>query len=325
MPLYNPSTASSSADQSYELSNLSLTCSVGSSALTIALKDKSGADASASSVIKIGMRSSTLTAGTYNQRTVTAALSLVVSSGSTLGTLSASAHNLWVYAIDNSGTIELAISQTLFPDNTVISTTAEGGAGAADSNNVLYSTTARSNVPFRLIGKLISTQATAGTWAAVPTTVSVGDFGTLAYGQQVSARYTSAAGQSIANSGDTIVDFGTRDYDTVNAVTTGASWKFTAPVAGRYRFNFSCAFSASTYVVNNQIYATLYKNNSAVQQGPVSTAQTTTSVLLATSMSGEILLASGDFIDLRLANSRTAGATTLIANATVVWFTVDLI
>lgn len=173
-------TLSSAPDQSYEISNLTLSCSVAASALTIAVKTKSGSDASAGDPIKVGMRSSTLTSGVYNQRTITGALSLVVSSGSTLGMTNALDYTLWVYLIDNSGTLELAISQTPFYEGQLISTTAEGGAGAADSATVMYSTTARSSVPFRLIGRLVSQQATAGTWATAPSTVQVGNFGNLA-------------------------------------------------------------------------------------------------------------------------------------------------
>jgi hypothetical protein len=53
----------------------------------------------------------------------------------------------------------------------LISTTAEGGAGAADSATVVYSTTARSSLAYRALGYIESTQATAGTWATAPSTI----------------------------------------------------------------------------------------------------------------------------------------------------------
>ena len=56
-------------------------------------------------------------------------------------------------------------------ETNLISTTAEGGAGAADSANVIYSTTARTSVAYRVIGFIDSTQATAGTWATAPSTI----------------------------------------------------------------------------------------------------------------------------------------------------------
>lgn len=57
----------------------------------------------------------------------------------------------------------------------------------------------------------------------------------IAASETIAARYTTAAGQSIPNATSTIVDFGTKDIDTHGAVTTGASWKFTAQTAGIYQ------------------------------------------------------------------------------------------
>ena len=80
-----------------------------------------------------------------------------------------------VLAIDNAGTVELAVVNIAggnqLDETNLISTTAEGGAGAADSANVIYSTTARSNVPYRVVGFIDSTQTTAGTWGSAPTTI----------------------------------------------------------------------------------------------------------------------------------------------------------
>jgi len=154
------------------INNLAITTSVGSSALTVALKTKAGNDPSTSEPIQISFRSVTATSGTYTTRNITAATSLVVSSGFTLGTAAAVAANLYVYALDNAGTVEVGISYYLFPDNSIQSSTAEGGAGAADSATVLYSTTARTNVPVRLIGVINITEATAGAWVSNATTIT---------------------------------------------------------------------------------------------------------------------------------------------------------
>lgn len=159
--------------------NASLACSVATSALTISLKDAGGSDASSTSPIRIAFRSATAATGTYTMRSVTSSLSVVVSSGSTLGHTNSTESPIYVYAIDNAGTVELAVSTALYDTFSIVSTTAEGGAGAADSATAIYSTTARSNVGIRLIGRLLSTQTTAGTWAAVPTEAAPGThFGT---------------------------------------------------------------------------------------------------------------------------------------------------
>lgn len=156
------------------LRNLSIACSVAANALTIALKDAGGSDCSGTSKAQISFRNSTAGTGTYTLRSVSAALSVVISSGSTLGHRSGVDEYIYVWAIDNSGTVELAVtsSPARYDGGSILSTTAEGGAGAADSRSVIYSTTARANVPARLIARIKSNQATAGTWASTPSEIS---------------------------------------------------------------------------------------------------------------------------------------------------------
>jgi len=157
------------AQSSETFDNGALTFSVATSALTINLVTRAGATPSATDPVLIGQRSATAGNGDFNLRAVTAATSLVVSSGSTLGLANADSTPVYVYLIDNAGTLELAISQKWFGPSGIVSTTAEGGAGAADSATVMYSTTARSNVAFRAGWKLKIPQTTSGTYAAVPT------------------------------------------------------------------------------------------------------------------------------------------------------------
>jgi hypothetical protein len=156
-----------------EITNLSLAASVASNALTIAVKTKAGANAAATDPIYVAMRDATAANGTWNRRSITAALSVTVSSGSTLGHSSSTDEPIYIYLIDNSGTLELAVSSRLYDDGSIVTTTAEGGAGGADSRTAIYSTTARTDVPLRLIGRANSNQGTAGTYAAVPTELSV--------------------------------------------------------------------------------------------------------------------------------------------------------
>lgn len=151
------------------LENLTIVPSVGSSALTLAVKTQTAANPSNSDPVYVGIRSATAASAAFNLRTIAAGLSLVFSSGSTLGHASATAADINVYLIDNAGALELAASTQYFGQSGIISTTAEGGAGGADSAFVMYSTTARSNVPFRWVTRFASTQTTAGTWAVVPT------------------------------------------------------------------------------------------------------------------------------------------------------------
>jgi hypothetical protein len=235
-------TLDSSADQL----NLAISCSVGSSALTIALKDKAGSDPSAGSPVKIGFRNATATNGTYNTRSVTGSLSVVVSSGSTLGHASGIASDIFVYAIDNSGTVELAVSSTLFETFGLKTTTAEGGSGAADSATTLYSTTARSNVPMRLLGKLISTQTTAGTWAAVPTETALG-------GQAVGFGMATSTQSGLVS---------TTTQTFAGAKTFSSAATFSSSISTSGLSNSGSALTSS--VVGNQFSASSNTNGTAI-------------------------------------------------------------
>lgn len=155
------------------LENIGVSVTMAGNAVTIALKGSDGNDPSASNLVGIGFRNSTVTNGQASKVQVSAAMSVTISSGSTLGTVSGDASRVWIAAINNGGTVELAVfqsrgSQTVnaINEGALISTTAEGGAGAADSAGTWYSTTSRSNVPFTIIAYFDSTQATAGTWAS---------------------------------------------------------------------------------------------------------------------------------------------------------------
>lgn len=155
--------------------NLGIAASVGSNALTVALKTAGGSDASSSDPVKIPFRSSTATTGTPVVRSVTGALSVVVPSSATLGSTNGDPNWVYVYAIDNAGTVELAVSgQKIADEGSLVSTTAI--SASATSAVTLYSTSARSNVGIRLLGRVKSTQATAGTWATSPSEISLVPF-----------------------------------------------------------------------------------------------------------------------------------------------------
>ena len=162
------------------LENAGLSVAMAANAVTIALKSADGNDPSASNAVKISFRNATLTNGQSSRVSVTGALSVAISSGSTGGTVSAQASRIWVAAMLVSGAVELAWFNSLsgltikeINEGGVISTTAEGGAGGADSTQTWYSTTARANVPFTILGYFDSTQTTAGTWAAAAAAIIV--------------------------------------------------------------------------------------------------------------------------------------------------------
>lgn len=162
------------------LQNASLAVSAAGSALTIALKDAAGSDPSAGSPVVINFRSATGTTGTPTTISVSAATSLVISSGSTLGVTSSTAFRLWVVGFNDGGTFRLGVincasvtgspgtAARIYPLNEwqVASSTAEGGAGGADSAGVFYTGTAVTSKAYRILGFIEwdDTGITAGTW-----------------------------------------------------------------------------------------------------------------------------------------------------------------
>lgn len=141
-----------------------ITATLAANALTVTLNPTT-----------LDFRSTTLSSGTVTSRLISSAISVTVSAGSTLGTVSAQQSRIVVLAIDNAGAVELAVVNLAggndLSETVLISTTAEGGAGAADSASTIYSTAARSNVAYRVVGYVQSIQATAGTWVTTPSAV----------------------------------------------------------------------------------------------------------------------------------------------------------
>lgn len=163
----------SAPNDNFAIENLTLTTSVAANALTIAVKTSAGADPSAGDKCTISFRSSTASAGTYVQETITSALSLVVPSGATLGATSAVNQYIYVVAIDNAGTVELGVIGSRFDlDEGSLQTSTTIGGSSTDWNTI-YSTTGRSSKAIRILGRLLSNQATAGTYASAITEISL--------------------------------------------------------------------------------------------------------------------------------------------------------
>lgn len=190
MPLYQPQTLIISG---FQLINGSIVPSVAASALTIAIKSLTGADPSSSNPVYVTFRNPTAATGDYSILTLTAATSFIVSSGSTLGVANNVAFRIGVVGFNDGGTFRLGVynarssSDIFFPASRIASSTAEGGAGAADSAQTFYTGTAVSSKAFAVLGFLTweSGLATAGTWASAPTTVELFGPGVLLPGSVV--------------------------------------------------------------------------------------------------------------------------------------------
>lgn len=190
-------------DFSGTLKNVGITATVGSNTLTVTLTAKNGTALSPSNKAEVSFRNASPTLGQHNIVSVTAPVSLVVSNGSTLGTTLGDSANsivrLYILALNNLGNVELAIWNPYLPnfgglqeqggglygvnESTLITTTAEGGIGGADSAHTAYSMVARSNLPVRVLG-YIETQPFVGglSWIFNPTTIQVMGPGVLRTG-----------------------------------------------------------------------------------------------------------------------------------------------
>jgi hypothetical protein len=140
----------------------SVTGTVGSNTLTVGL-----------SPTTLTFRSATLGLGSVTNLSNGSALSLVVPSGATLGTVSGQQSSIAVLALNNAGVVALAVVNLAggvnLDETTLISSTAIS-AGATSATTV-YSAASLTSVPFRVVGYITSTQATAGTWATAPSLV----------------------------------------------------------------------------------------------------------------------------------------------------------
>ena len=176
--LLNPATGVTSSNVYKNLPSLTVT--VATNALTGTLAPET-----------LDFRSTTLTSGTPVTRTQAAAQSLVVPSGATLGTVSGQSSRLAWGWLDNAGTLEPWVANLSggvnLDETTLINTTAI--SGASNSANVIYSTTARTGVAFRVRGFCDISEAAAGTWATAPTLVqgaggqALAALSSLGYGQ----------------------------------------------------------------------------------------------------------------------------------------------
>jgi hypothetical protein len=180
----------------------SVSASVATNALTVSLDPTT-----------VVFRNSTLSSGTLISAQNASQLSLVVPSGATLGTVSGVQSRIVILALYNSGAIQLGVVNiaggTQLDETNLLSTTVI--SSGASSNSVVYSSTALTNVPYKVVGIVDSNQTTAGTWASAPTLVqgsggqALMSMGSLGYGQTwqsvtrtMGTTYYNTTGRTIA-------------------------------------------------------------------------------------------------------------------------------
>lgn len=152
------------------IDNAEISITRSGNAETFHLKTAAGSDPSGSDIVKVGFANAT---GGFDIVQCTSALSFTFSSGSTGGAVNALEFKVGIVLLNNAGTLALGavVRPSGIKDNSIVSTTAEGGAGAADSPRVIYSASALTNVRARVLGYATYTLAAVGTWNTAPSDV----------------------------------------------------------------------------------------------------------------------------------------------------------
>lgn len=146
----------------------------------------------------------------------------------------------------------------------------------------------------------------------------------IASSELVAARYNSGAGATVTNNTTTLIDFGSKDFDTHGAVTTGASWKFTAPISGKYRVSSYVLWSSASFTSGNHTSLQLFKNGSGVQFFGKIYIEATATVSPAVWGTTIANLVAGDYIDVRI-DQDSGGSRSLTSSATACWIEIERI
>ena len=205
-----------------------------SNALRIRIVQRSGATPTSTSPVRLGFKVATASAapanGGYVVREITSDTAFVLSSGSSLGTAINETARVYVIALDSNGTVEAGaynpkayvatttaarVTQLFRPSEAATyTTTAEGGAGGADTAATLYSTSARTGVYLRRLGYFdVTLGSTVGNWSNNPTDATV-------------------IGPGTPITGDVIQEIATHSYANVKTTTNTTPNDGTIPQIG---------------------------------------------------------------------------------------------
>lgn len=114
------------------------------------------------------------------------------------------------------------------------------------------------------------------------------------------ARYTTTT-QTVPAAAATIIDFETVVFDSDSEVTTGASWKYTATVTGKFEISAFVSFTNASFAAGQESYLAIYKNNAFYSfiDHKIYNGAASTSIM---SLNGTALvnLSATDYADVRL-------------------------
>lgn len=135
--------------------------------------------------------------------------------------------------------------------------------------------------------------------------------------QKIDARYSSNTAQSFSTGSFEIVDYEDKNFDSLNAVTTGAAWKFTAPVNGDYAVSAALEFDAgANWAAGESVILQVWKNGAEYASLGRNIQQATHTLAVPVNGSTIVPLNAGDYIDIRVYQDSGASAT-ISANSAV--------
>lgn len=218
------------------IGKFSISQSMSANTLTLTLTTSEGTTISADNPVYVEFPSSTESSGVKVIRKVTSPVSMTVSDGASLGHANAKLCHLFVYLIDNAGTVEMAVSNLppdypgTFAGIRLISTTAM--SGSATSATGIYSTSARSNVSWIPAGMCKSTQTTAGKWVTSLSRIDIAPFGipTNAF------KAYRGSTQTVTTTTWTKMELNAEDFDVNSLFDPSTNYRYQPNIAGLYEF-----------------------------------------------------------------------------------------
>jgi hypothetical protein len=131
----------------------------------------------------------------------------------------------------------------------------------------------------------------------------------------VYASYNTATAQEFVAGAVEIIDFDTKVEDTDDAVTTGASWKFTAPTDGVYTVTVRIMLKDSDNWVDGEFLDLRLTKGGSTFYHLVRSTVSGTPLYLQAQATATLRLAADEYISVNLNSDSTGGTLTLINNA----------
>jgi len=265
--------------------------------------------------MSINFRSATQSSGDVSA-ILAAPINIVVPLGATLGTANGVQHQLYVIEMNNAGVAELAVMNAAsakgLNEGRLITTVVLNVD--SDSKDVIYSATARTNLPFRIVGKVTSTQATAGVWATAPS--MIGGIGGLVMPKRLLQNLRVQTG-AVAT-GTVVIP----QDDTIPQITEGDQYMSLAitPTSPTSLLEISALLHHSNSAVNELIIA-IFRDAVADALATVSVYAGVATERRTTTLNFSMIAGTTSEIIFRLrSGGSAAGTTTINGNGGARWF-----